>query len=79
MEITYRILLGIGALVAFLFAMLVIVTGKGDAMSGGGSVRTTFRGKATIDDFISRLILGLGIAFFAIMIGLDFLSNKMAK
>lgn len=79
MEITYRILLALGALVAFLFAMLVIVTGKGDAMSGGGSVRTTFRGKATIDDFISRLILGLGIAFFAIMIGLDFLSNKIAK
>lgn len=79
MEIAYRILLGLGALVAFLFAMLVIVTGKGDAMSGGGSVRTTFRGKATIDDFISRLILSLGIAFFAIMIGLDFLSNKISK
>lgn len=79
MEIAYKIFIGLGALVAFLFAMLVIVTGKGDAMSGGGTVRTTFRGKASFDDFLSKLILGLGIGFFAIMIVLDYLSNKMLK
>jgi preprotein translocase subunit SecG len=54
------------------------VTGKGDAMSGGGgSVRTTFKGKASFDDYMSRLTLILGAAFFVLMLLIDGISNRM--
>jgi preprotein translocase subunit SecG len=75
--LVYNIIFGLAIVVAATFALLVFATGKGDAMSGGGSVRTTFKGKASIDDLISRLTLGLGIAFMVLTIVLDILGNKL--
>jgi len=74
----YNISIGIGILVAFLFSALVLITGKGDAMSGGSGVRTTFKGKAGFDDFMSKLTLGLGIGFMALMLIIDVLSHHAA-
>lgn len=79
MTILYNILLGIAILAAFLFALLVFVTGKGDAMSGGGSVRTTFKGKAGFDDIMSRVILILGGLFMGLTLLLDVLGNHLPK
>ena len=79
MNVLYTILLVLGIIVAALFALLVFVTGKGDAMSGGGSVRTTFKGKASFDDIMSKMTLYLGISFMAIMLGLDVVSNNIEK
>ncbi len=74
MAIAYNILLGLGILVAIAFSGLVFLTGKGDAMSGGSSsVRTTFKGKASFDDQISKVTLLLGIGFMALMLILDYL------
>lgn len=79
MAIAYNIGIGLALLVALMFSLLVLVTGKGDAMSGGSGVRTTFRGKAGFDDFISRLILGLGAGFMVLMIALDFMARYLKK
>ncbi len=79
MQILYNVLLGIGLFTAVLFALIVFVTGKGDAMSGGSSVRTTFKGKASFDDIMSKLTLILGISFMAIMIILDLVGNMVDK
>jgi protein translocase SecG subunit len=78
-QILYNILLGVAILVAFLFALLVFVTGKGDAMSGGGSIRTTFKGKAGFEDFMSRIILVLGGLFMGLTLLLDVLGNHLPK
>ena len=75
MLIVYRILMAVGVLVAVVFAFLVFATGKGDAMGGGASVRTTFKGKASFDDLVSKMTLYLGIAFMVIMLVLDYVSN----
>lgn len=77
MSTVYNVLLALGLVVAFLFGALVLLTGKGDAMSGGGSVRTTFKGKASFDDYMTRLILGLGIAFMAFLLTLDVVGNHI--
>ncbi|MEZ0327270.1 MAG: preprotein translocase subunit SecG [Fimbriimonas sp.] len=74
--IWYNIAVGAGLLVAILFSVLVIITGKGDAMSGGGSVRTTFKGKAGFDDIMSRWTLFLGIGFLLMMVLIDAISNR---
>lgn len=37
-------------------------------MSGGGSVRTTYKGKATFDDIMSKATLYLGIAFMGLVL-----------
>ena len=79
MHIFYQILMVIGLLVAIVFAFLVFATGKGDAMGGGASVRTTFKGKASFDDLISRLTLYLGISFMVIMLVLDYVSNAVFR
>ncbi len=79
MPIFYNIVLGIAIFVAFVFALLVFVTGKGDAMSGGGSVRTSFKGKQGFDDFMSRIILILGGAFMLLTLALDVLGNHLPK
>jgi preprotein translocase subunit SecG len=79
MNIAYNIALGAALLVALMFALLVLVTGKGDAMSGGGGIRTTYRGKAGFDDFISRMILGLGVSFMVLMILLDWMGHWLSK
>jgi protein translocase SecG subunit len=77
--VAYNITLGISLLIAVAFSLLVLVTGKGDAMSGGGGIRTTFRGKAGFEDFLSRLILGLGASFMALMILLDWMGRMLPK
>jgi protein translocase SecG subunit len=77
LEILYYVLIAIGLLVALLFSALVLLTGKGDAMSGGGGVRTTFKGKASFDDIMSRWTLVLGISFMAIMLVIDIVGNRI--
>jgi len=65
-------------LIALLFTALVFITGKGDAMSGGASgIRTTFKGKASFEDQVSRFTLFLGIGFMAAMLVLDFLASQI--
>lgn len=77
MKTLFFVLLGLSVLIALIFVGLVIVTGKGDAMSGGGGVRTTYKGRATIEDMISRFTLGLGISFMVIMFILDVISHRI--
>lgn len=72
----YQILLVLGFIVAGLFSLIVLFTGKGDAMSGGGSVRTTFKGKASFDDIMSRIAFGFGIAFMAITLLLNAVASR---
>lgn len=80
MQIFDHILTVIAIIVALVFVFVVFITGKGDAMSGGGSgVRTSFKGKASFDDIMSRLILGFGIGFMVLMIVLNLLGNELAK
>lgn len=56
------------ALTALVFTVLVLITGKGDAMSGGGSVRTTYKGKATFDDIMSKATLYCGVAWMVLVL-----------
>lgn len=77
--ILYNVMLGIGVLVSILFAALVFLTGKGDAMSGSGGVRTSFKGKATLEDTMSRLTFFLGVAFMASMLLVDALGNRIER
>lgn len=79
MQTLYNISIGFGIFIALLFSALVFLTGKGDAMSGGSGVRTTFKGKASFDDFMSRLTLYLGIGFMALMLLIDVLGHQIAK
>ncbi len=72
------ILTGVGIVIAIMFTLLVFVTGKGDAMSGGGGVRTSFKGKASFDDIMSKVTLYTGISFMALMLILDVLGNFAA-
>ena len=80
MQTLYNVFLWLGIFVAVVFALLVFATGKGDAMSGGGgSVRTTFKGKASFDDVMSRWTLYLGIGFMALMLVIDVMGNRLPK
>lgn len=73
----YNILVVFAVIVAVVFIMLIFVTGKGDAMSsGGGSIRTTFKGKASIDEQIQVVALALGGIFVALMLLLDFVGQR---
>jgi len=76
-QTAYNILIFVALLVAVVFSVLVFITGKGDAMSGGGSIRTTFKGKASFDDYMSRMTLILGASFFALMLVIDGVSNRI--
>jgi protein translocase SecG subunit len=74
----YNILMGLAVVVAVAFTVLVFVTGKGDAMSGGTSgIRTTFKGKASIEDQIAKLTMGLGIGFMVLMLVLDAIGVRL--
>lgn len=75
----YNIVLVVAVIVALLFSLIVFATGKGDAMSGGGSVRTTFKGKASFEDQMSKLTLLFGAAFMVLMLVLDALANQATK
>ncbi|HEY3780780.1 MAG TPA: preprotein translocase subunit SecG [Fimbriimonadaceae bacterium] len=79
MQQVYNVLLVIGVIVAAAFAAFVFITGKGDAMGGSGGVRTTFKGKAGFDDFLSKTTLILGISFMALMLLLDVLSAQIQR
>lgn len=71
----YNFFIGLAVFVSVLFCALVFFTGKGDAMSGGGgSVRTTFKGKAGFDDQVSKLTLIIGGSFMGLMILLDIMA-----
>lgn len=78
METAYRVVVIFAIIVAIVFSALIIITGKGDAMSGGGgAVRTTFKGRATFDDRISQVTLGLGALFMISMLVLDFMGHRL--
>lgn len=79
MNVLYNIMIGLAVIVAIVFGTLVLITGKGDAMSGGGSVRTTFKGKASFDDYISRATLILGVSFLALMVLIDAVGNRLVS
>ena len=79
MNTVYNIALVLGVIVAVLFSALVFLTGKGDAMSGSGSIRTSYKGKASFDDIISKVTLGAGILFMALMVLVDALGNRIFK
>lgn len=77
MNIVYNILVVIAVLVAIAFSLLVLVTGKGDAMGGGGSVRTTFKGKASFDDIMSKWTLAMGVSFMALILVVDVVAKRL--
>ena len=79
MTILYNLALWLGLAVALVFSALVLLTGKGDAMSGGTAVRTTFKGKASFDDFMSRWTLILGITWMGLMLLVDVLVRYVSK
>jgi preprotein translocase subunit SecG len=80
MQAVYSFVLILSLIVAIGFAALIFITGKGDAMSGGsGSIRTTFKGKASFDDQIARVTLILGFSFMVLMLILDFLGSKLSQ
>jgi preprotein translocase subunit SecG len=76
-ELFAKLVLGLALLVAIVFALLVLVTGKGDAMSGGGSVRTSFKGKASFDDIISKWTLYMGVSFMGLVLLYTVISNRL--
>jgi preprotein translocase subunit SecG len=71
-----NILHGVALVVALAFALLILLTAKGDAMGGSTGIRTTFKGKAGFDDFIGKATLYLGISFMALSLILDILNTK---
>lgn len=77
MNTLYTVLVVVGVIVSITFSLLVFLTGKGDAMSGGGSVRTSFKGKASFDDTISKITYGLGVGFMVLMVIIDAVSNRL--
>lgn len=79
MQAAYLVFLVLGILVAVPFIAIVMITGKGDSMSGGSSVRTSFRGKASFDDIMSRYTLILGAAFMTLMIIVDAIGNHLNR
>ena len=79
MQITFNILHGVAIVVAIAFALLIFLTGKGDAMGGSSGIRTTFKGKAGFDDFISKTTLILGISFMALTLVLDILNSQLTR
>lgn len=76
MSILSNIVLVLAIIVAIVFSLLVLITGKGDAMSGGGSVRTSYKGKATFDDIMSQAALYLGISFMVLVLLYNVVSAK---
>jgi preprotein translocase subunit SecG len=80
LQTAYTLFLILGILVAIPFIAIVMITGKGDAMGGGGgAVRTSFRGKASFDDIMSRYTLILGATFMVLMVLVDAIGNHLNK
>ncbi|HXH62140.1 MAG TPA: hypothetical protein VNI20_12375 [Fimbriimonadaceae bacterium] len=77
MVIAYKIITGLSFFLAFFFVLLVVITSKGDAMSGGSTgVRTSFKGKASFEDKLFVLTASLGAVFLVLMIVLDVLAGR---
>ena len=77
MNLFYSILVGIAVIIAIAFTALVLITGKGDAMSGGSGVRTTFKGMASFDDIMSKWTLYIGVAFMALVLIIDVVGKRL--
>jgi len=77
LNIFFQIVLGLALLIGVALIVVIFITGKGDAMSGGGGVRTTFKGKASFDDKISQWVLIGGATFMGLMVFCDLLLHKM--
>jgi preprotein translocase subunit SecG len=76
----YNFVLIVAVIVAVFFTVLILLTAKGDAMSGGGgAIRTTYKGKASIDDQISKMTMYMGVGFMALMILLDIINSRVSK
>jgi preprotein translocase subunit SecG len=78
-QLTYNIFMIVGVLLAIVFSALVLITGKGDAMSGGSSIRTSFKGKASFDDIMSNWTLYIGVGFMAVALLIDILGARLPK
>ncbi|MCE9557944.1 MAG: preprotein translocase subunit SecG [Armatimonadetes bacterium] len=77
-QTVYNVLLGVALFVSILFIVMIYVTGKGDAMSsGGGGIRTSFKGKASIEDQIAKVTYIMGAVFMTLLIALDFIGNRI--
>ena len=79
MQTFYTVALWLGLIVAIAFSLLVFATGKGDAMGGGGGIRTSFKGKASFDDLISKITLFMGVGFMVLMLVIDIIGNNLPK
>lgn len=77
LNIVFQIALWLALLIGIALIAVIFFTGKGDAMSGGGGVRTTFKGKASFDDKISQWVLIGGATFMGLMVFCDVLLHKM--
>ena len=77
MAILSNIILFFALAAAVVFSLLVLLTGKGDAMSGGGSVRTSYKGKATFDDIMSKAALYLGVSFMGLVLIYSVISKRL--
>ena len=77
MTILSNVILFLALAAAIVFSLLVLLTGKGDAMSGGGSVRTSYKGKATFDDMMSKSALFLGIFFMGMVLVYTVITKRM--
>jgi protein translocase SecG subunit len=77
-QTVYNVLLGVAVFVAVIFIAIIYITGKGDAMSsGGGSIRTSFKGKASVEDQIAKVTYIIAAVFMVLMIALDVVGNKI--
>lgn len=76
MSVGQTVVYVIACLVALGFTAMIIFLSKGDPMSGGGQIRTTFKGRATYDDQIAKMMLGTGVLFVVLMLVLDFLAAR---
>ncbi|MEX2243466.1 MAG: preprotein translocase subunit SecG [Fimbriimonadaceae bacterium] len=74
----YNVITVVAVVVAVVFTLIVLITGKGDAMSGGTSgVRTSFKGKASFEDKMFSITIWLGAIFMVLMVVLDFLAERI--
>ena len=78
-QVAYTIVLVLGLIMAVAFSLLVLITGKGDAMGGGSSIRTTFKGKASFDDIMSNWTLYIGAGFMTAVLLADIIIAKLPR